>query len=282
MNNILCILACHTNNNLKYKITLHNIKYLLEICNKLVIINSDECKKYDIKSKIDTNKIDIIYIKNDKLLCQGKWMYYFKNHKYDKYNKFILTNDSFLITKSLNNFKKLIYDNNIELISYLASNEIKYHYTDFLRCYNEVGLNKILNFYNNNKEITYNYDLIVNILEIQSTFIFKNKKVLFDSISNYFNNLNFDDNLINDYLNNKIFNIIKIKYLKYLIIKYNFNSLIYKKYKDLQHFNDDDLLKHLNTYGFNENRIFKATDKTKLSNFLEEYFEKFDLFNLIE
>ena len=282
MDNILCILACHTNNNLKFKSTINNIKYLLELCNKLVIIDSEECKKYDIKNKIKNNNIEIIYIKNNGLLCQGKWLYYFNNYDYSIYNKFILTNDSFLITESLMNFKNLINKNDIELFSYLASNEIKYHYTDFLRCYNKVGIKILLKYYIKNKDIVFNYDMIVNIYEINSTYIFKNKKVLFESINNYYGNINFDNKYLEDLLYNNNFNIIKIRYLKDIIINNNFNPLIYNKYKDLQHFNDHELLIHLETYGFNENRIFKATDKTKLPDFFEEYFEKFDLFDIID
>ena len=65
----------------------------------------------------------------------------------EKYNNFILINDSFLITKSLNNLKNAM-NNNYDVISISESYERKYHLPDFFRCYNKNSIKIILNLYN--------------------------------------------------------------------------------------------------------------------------------------
>ena len=44
-------------------------------------------------------------MQNDKYICHGKWLKYLKKNHYSNYNNIILANDSFLITKSLNEYK---------------------------------------------------------------------------------------------------------------------------------------------------------------------------------
>ena len=63
------------------------------------------------------------------------------------------------------------------MTSLLASNEIKYHYTDYLRCYNINSIKKIIEFYKNkiNMNNIYSITNLIVDFEIESTNIFQSK-----------------------------------------------------------------------------------------------------------
>ena len=49
------------------------------------------------------------YKQNDKFISHGKWMHFLNKFNYRVYENVILTNDSFIITRSLLDLKSLIY-----------------------------------------------------------------------------------------------------------------------------------------------------------------------------
>jgi glycosyltransferase involved in cell wall biosynthesis len=174
--------------------------------------------EYGKKEKIKISKDKIVniifkYYDNDIHLCHGKWLNYLKtiNIEDNLYDNYILANDSFLVTKSLKKFSDLKVFNT-ELYGIVASSQIKYHYPDFLRGYNKFGLKKIMHYYENNKFLIKNYDDAVEINEINSTYIFETKNVLYESDANYEHNIHFHEEKIKDYLLNRDYPIIKLRY----------------------------------------------------------------------
>jgi glycosyltransferase involved in cell wall biosynthesis len=307
----LTILACHTDSLIKINALLNNIQYFIEISHDIVIINSKEFESLDIEMKIkneyesykerqnSNDKIVNIYFKyydNDLNLCHGKWLNYLKtidiNNNY--YNNYILTNDSFIVTKSLKKFSDLKVFNT-DMYGIVASNEIKYHYPDFLRGYNKIGIKKIMNYYENNKFLIRNYDDSVIINEINSTYIFESKNVLYESDFNYYDNVHFHNDKIKDYLLNRDYPIIKIKKFMSFVYEKNeavngdkiTNNLILNEYKflytDLKNLNNSELEEHYVTCGKNEKRLCNLLSFINiLPDFLRKYLEENNLIKIIQ
>ena len=78
MDKNLVIIACHTNNDLKYTVLQNNIKYFEKDNIDIILINSIEYEKkynYSISDKI----IDILFVKNNITIDFGKWVYVINN-----------------------------------------------------------------------------------------------------------------------------------------------------------------------------------------------------------
>lgn len=277
--NHLLLLACHTNSLIKKNSLLHNIQYFTELCNNVVIIQSSEYKDKLVENYIKKINPNIIfyYTPNDKHICQGKWCSYLNTIDYTKYDNITLTNDSFLITKSLKNYKNLIHKD-VELVSLLDSYEVKYHHPDFLRTYNKVGIEKIINYYQSNKHrINTFYDAIL-YYEVNSSSLFENTKVLYPSKTHKHNNIHYNNSELNKYLYNLNYPIIKLKKLNINYYPNNFqfpNDFNSSEYKflngDLAHLNDLELKNHFYNHGIGEGRLYKKNQKNKLPNFLTNY-----------
>ena len=290
-NNTICIIACHLKDELTENILLHNLKYFAEISDKIIILDSDDFINNNFYNKIknkynDTINFEIYYYKNTKFLCQGKWAEYLNyNNVIDKYKNYILTNDSFLIIKSLSNFKNL-FDVNIEMTTLITSNEGKFHYPDFLRRYNNIGIEKLLNYYNDdnikNNIYTYN-DIIINY-EINSKNIFNNVNSFLKSPDDFNGNIHFYDDYTEDYLCNKNYPVIKNKKLMYTFYENNilpsdFNVYEYKNlYSDLAHIDNESILSnHFLKYGMIEGRPYKKNQIKNRKKYLQDYLNKLNL-----
>jgi hypothetical protein len=216
----------YNNKNIIYndQLTDETCESYKKLNSDLVNLSNDELRSHwrnvgkNANKKVSTDKVINIYFKyydNDVYICQGKWLMYLMSSQdnFIKYNNFILTNDSFIISNSLKNFGDLKFLNT-EMYGLVASNQIKYHYTDFLRGYNKTGIKKIINYYNDNKYLIKNYMDAIMIYEIDSTYIFHNKKVLYENMYNYDGNLHFDEDIMKDYLLHKNYPIIKLRYIR--------------------------------------------------------------------
>ena len=324
--NILTVISCHTNTNIKINALLHNIKYFMEISNTIAIINSLEfnieekirnvyCNKNIIFNDVLTDEICYIYKnkyadlyhfnndqlrehwinhgkeekrtfsfpvyniyfdykQNDKFIAHGKWMHFLKKINYSYYENIILTNDSFIITRSLFDLKELV-DPNTELVSLLESYESKHHYPDFLRIYNLIGINKILRYYESNIDNITDFLSVILVFEINSSDIFDNVKVLYKNIDNFDGNIHFINKYTENYLYNKNYPIVKIKKLtfnNYKNVPDDFDSVEYKSSNpDLIHFSDIDALNHFKNHGIYEGRLYKKNQKNEIPIFLEHY-----------
>jgi hypothetical protein len=331
MNNILTIISCHTDSNIKIDALTHNIKYFMEISDTIAIVNSLEFIHLNIKRKIMeryfnkniifddilTDKLCYIYKKkyndlrnlsneqlrehwirhgkrekrdfsckvyniyfdykiNDKFINHGKWLYFLNKINYSIYNNIILTNDSFVITRSLISLKTLI-EPSIELVSLLNSYENQYHYPDFLRIYNLVGLNKIIKYYEMTMPKITDFNSCINDFEIKSSDIFDSVKVLYKGTEDFKGNIHFDDKYLEDYLYNKNYPVVKIKKLltgtfEYKNIPRDFNSNQYKRlHHDLVSFTDRAAFEHFKNYGMREGRMYKKNQSRTLPTFLKNY-----------
>jgi hypothetical protein len=271
----ICIIACHTGTLFRAKVIINNLKYFKEISDKIVIVNSKEFKgtKYEQIIKDEHPDVDYEYVYNDHNLCYSKWFFYMTSNKFRKivglYNNYIVTNDSYLIVKSLKNYadKFNMYD---EITAFSSSTFVKKHYTDFLRRYNISGLTKILryyranlNFYKKDKQ----WNLILNI-ELHPVHLFSTASVHHPDTTE--TNINFVDKYLEDELANG-YEIIKIKKLQRTVydtsftpfnindpdIPDDFNPYFYKFLNpDLQHLDKNQLINHYKQYGSREGRQY--------------------------
>jgi hypothetical protein len=266
----LCIVACHTSSDIKIKCIKYNHNYLTEIADDIIYINS---KEYEYLNVID----NMTYKDNDSTVCYGKYLHVLLNIDIEKYDNIILTNDSFLITRSLVDFKSL-FDPTIEMSALLSSNEINHHYPDFIRRYNKVGILKIKYYYQEhiNKYLSFQ-ELIINI-ECKCHIIHSNSiNVLYNSIPGYQGNIHFDNIYLKDYLYNKNYPIIKIKKLEFTRytnkeVPSDFNPNEYKNlHPDLNKFNNFDATNHFINHGMSEGRAYKKNQKSIYFEYLTNY-----------
>jgi hypothetical protein len=283
----LLILACHTNSILKKNSLLHNIRYFYELCNNIVIINSLECKDIELEDKLNvelklidnSSKLIFEYIPNDKYLCQGKWMYYLNKIHYTVYDNIILTNDSFLITRSLNDYKALIKPS-VELVALLDSYQMDYHHPDFLRTYNLSGIRKLLNYFEQNKSNITNTLTIIRYYEVKSSRLFDNIEILYKNETKEDYNIHFDNFQLERYLYELNYPIIKLK--KITSHFYNdknmpsdFDPVEYRSlHPDLLEFDDNFLINHFSNAGIYEGRLYKKNQKNELPLFFQNYLQK--------
>jgi 3,5-epimerase/4-reductase len=276
----LCVVACHTSSELKIKCLLGNKKYFEEISDDVVYINSSEYKDQNV---IDT----MIYIDNNNKFCYGKYLYVLQNMDISQYDNVILTNDSYLITKSLMGFKDLFNDS-IEMSALCCSTQCCKHYPDFLRRYSKIGIVKLVQFYCKNLNSITSFNSAIQNIEIKSHLVHGNSiNVLYDSIPNYDGNIHFYDIWLEEYLYNKNYPIIKIKKMQSTTyfgnkIPTDFKASEYKSlHIDLRDLNDDYAFKHFVNYGMTEGRIYKKNQTLLWADFFAQYLKPFVFPNML-
>ena len=237
-------------------------------------IHHGKREKRDFSLKVYNIYFD--YKINDNFINYGKWLYFLNKINYNVYNNIILTNDSFVITRSLICLKSLI-EPNIELVSLLSSYENQYHYPDFLRIYNLVGINKIIKYYEMTMPKITDFLSCITDFEVKSTDIFDSVEVLYKGSDDFKGNIHFDDKYLEDYLYNNNYPVVKVKKLLFNFyedknIPTDFNSNEYKMLNpDLISFADCDALEHFKNHGIHEGRIYKKNQACTLPTFLKNY-----------
>jgi len=281
----ILLLACHTTNDLKKRALQHNMKYFSEVASTVVVINSLECKDEmfeDVLRKstdLSATTLLFAYFPNDKYLCQGKWMSYLKMINTTHYTNFILANDSFLITRSLCDYKKLI-DPSVELVALLDSYQIAYHYPDFLRTYNKSGLEKILHLYKSTASTITEFQSIIDNYEVKGAELFSPVKILYKNKSQHLSNIHFDNTYLEDHLYNLQYPIIKLKKIQFTSIVFNtlptdFVPSVYRSLNpDLSMFSDQDVTNHYIQNGTHEGRPYKQNQAIILPTFLQSYLDR--------
>ena len=216
------------------------------------------------------------YKKNDKFISHGKWLYFLNRFDYSSYDHVVLTNDSFIITRSLLDLTALV-EPNTELVTILDSYQSKYHYPDYLRIYNSVGLSKIIQYYETNMSHITDFASVINTFEIGSSCIFDDVKVLYKNNGDFDGNIHFDNYYLEEYLYRRNYPIVKIKKLlsNYYVDKTIPDDFIAREYKflnvDLIGFTDTDAYNHFKNHGIFEGRQYKKNQRCKLPDFLEHY-----------
>jgi hypothetical protein len=212
---ILLIIALHTNNDLKYKTLLNNIKYFEKDFIDIILINTIDYKdsyNFDISSKI----INSLYIPNDKYCDFGKWTYVLKNIvSVNKYKKIIFTNDSYIIVNNLDEYLNNVLTKNFDLYGYTDSCEVRYHYQSYIFSIDASKNCNFLNIYANHSPYINNFfDLIINF-ELNLINYFENK-ICYLNIASQTQGKNIFfvcDKLYEDLLKKNLLPIIKIKRL---------------------------------------------------------------------
>ena len=252
------------NDNITNNQALEYINYYedLKNCN----LSIKEAKEHYIKHGKGENRfikgavsVYIDYTENNKFLGQWKWLHTLEKIK-NNFNSFILTNDSFIITRELKDFEELFLKD-YDMVSIVDSNEGKHHYMDFLRYYSKNCVEELMYFFKENFNKCSTLLDIINNLEIESTFITSNRSCLYSVDSNYKKNIHFDDNMNDYYLNQLNYPIVKIKKLKYNCYKDqppDFNPKEYKNlHMDLKEMSDKEATIHFKNHGYHEGRPYK-------------------------
>lgn len=222
---IITIIACHTNSIIKYNTLINNIPNLLYPNNDIIIINSsnevfgEKLKKY-IQSEIYPHKNNIIHyleIPNDKYSDFGKYIYalnFIQNNKSNdiNYDFVVFINDSIVIKKPIVYFYNLVIKTNKELYAYTDSSETKYHYQSYLFAIRFNVIDKLMNYYENNKINIHNYRDVVRVFELNLNEIYTDNDC-FLKVSNISPNKNifFNINLYSVIFNSGVLPFIKLK-----------------------------------------------------------------------
>jgi hypothetical protein len=261
----LCIVACHSDSDIKIESLKQSRKFLEEITDDIIYVNSIGC----------VSPFDSLFTENTKNVCYDKYLHVLNSIDLEKYDNYILTNDSIFIIKSLIRFKEL-FDPNVEMSSLLESTEINLHYPDFLRRYNQNGIKKIIKFYKDNLKNKTFEELILDI-ELKCHLIHNTINVLYKSEKNFDYNIHFDNVMLKKYLDNKypilkIKKLMEFKYVSYPLFLFDYNKQLncnfdcrrefdagcyIRSYSDLrQNGIASHAIYHWNTYGKQEGRTY--------------------------
>lgn len=213
-------MACHTSTELKVRTVLHNLPYFADIVDRLVLIDSSECQKNGleglVKSFYPLVDVSIHYVPNDTLfLCHAKFMYYLTSHReeYSQYDRVVLTNDSYLVCQPLTAFGRLKDHDAYDMVGLLASNEVEYHFPDFLRAYRPGVLPTLVRYFMERRHVVESRQSLIMEYEIGSTALFSRRKALFEAEDGYLGNIHFDSDKMRHYLRYRNYPILKLKTL---------------------------------------------------------------------
>lgn len=217
------------------------------------------------------------YAPNDKFIAHGKWLSYLQKTDCAPYDHFILTNDSFVVTRSLRPFQAFMAPG-VEMVALLDSNQGAHHYPDFLRAYNQAGLRKLTAYFEAQRPNITDFLSVITLYEIGSSHLFEPVRVLFRSPQAPVN-IHFDNAALVDYLMTKQYPVVKLK--KIMSNEYpttdlppDFNSGEYRGLNaDLSSFSDEGARAHFVNHGAAEGRPYKKNQKLQRLPFLDDYLQ---------
>ena len=260
---IVTIVAAHLNTPLKVDAFINNIPYLNEISSKVIVVSSElpdlKYRTSELTDIIDT--VDYIVVPNDPVLtCYSKYLTAITPTLISEFDRFILTNDSYYMCRSLKQFKDYCHMDK-ECITFLASNQVHYHFTDFLRCYNTSGLRKIKKLYTDSTTIK-SVKESIDTFELHSLDIFSSVLPYMHAIPHLSTNIFFDTIHLYDSILNRGMELIKLKSItrknhSYTSIPADFDVETYKYINtDLSHFTNEEATEHFLLYGIIEGRTY--------------------------
>jgi hypothetical protein len=280
----ICLIQCHTSSKIKEETLKHNIIEFGKISDYIIVNNSIEHRNTSLESQLtELAKVPIQfnYFQNTNTICAGKLLCCL-NENIDKVLQFertIVTNDSFIVVNSLTPFKEFFESKNREMYGLLSSRQTSYHYPDFLRAYNSDGVKKLHKYLTANIHKCKETAQVIEITEIKSTYCCENIDCFYETDLQYKDNLHFDDEKMEQYLKNKSYPIVKLKYfigraeypksMNYL--PDDFNPHEYRTlHSDLSHLDDIDISRHFLKNGIKEGRKYKAKQKTVSKKYLQD------------
>ena len=194
---ILTIIACHSNNELRYNTTVNNMNYINFINNDIIIVNSlNEPYSKKLKEIVKDIVKDYIEIPNDNCLDIGKWCRGLRHYDYRKYDFVVFLNDSLVIKNSIRHFYNKMIRRNLELYGYNDSSIAGYHYQSYLFGVRQDAVIKLIKFFLTKKPTLHSYEDVVYKIELNLTKIFQTKDCFLKIAhlkSNYFKNIYFNN-----------------------------------------------------------------------------------------
>ena len=170
---ILGLVANHTNNNIKYNISLNNISLIKKHLTNITIIDSKN-EYYAEKLKddfINDDKINnYLFTNNDNYYDFGKWIFALENIKnISSYNYIFFINDSIILSSDI--YKYFYYIDNVmdsitNLYAYNDSTQIKYHYQSYCFLIKTSIYKKFINFFKSKKSLIHNLESLVHNIEL--------------------------------------------------------------------------------------------------------------------
>ena len=295
--NILCLIANHTCNNIKYNISLNNISLIKKYLKNIVIIDSkDESNAENLYTELKDENIikNYFFTENNCYYDFGKWIYALENINYSDYDYILFLNDSIILTENIDNYFHYIENvmDDVNIYGYNDSTQIQYHYQSYCFLLNISIIDKFINFFNSKKHLIFDLNSLVNNIELYLHTIDDNRDC-FLKIGNNYNmskNLYWENEVLYQYLLSKnIFGIMKLKKIydmqhefKITIYGHNIENFDYDFYKtyydDLNNLSDTELLNHFIEHGQYEGRRFNSSCNTFLLNY---YREKLDSIKLL-
>jgi hypothetical protein len=256
--NILGLIACHTNNHIKYNVNLHNIHFIKKYVKDLIIIDTkEEIESQHLYNDIQKEKIlHYFFIKNK---CYfEKWVYALQCIDYKKYDFILFLQDNII----------LIYiEKYIDSIYSLKENINIFSYIDIIQ--NEFYLflmkTKIIDkfiIFNISQQSKSKKDFSLQFIDTNIHFYIE--------IARYNKNKNIDNLLYHYLLDKNIFGIIELSKIidtqnnyKIELYGYSIKDFDYhfygSFYHDLFYLNKDELLKHFIENGQFEGRRYKKS-----------------------
>lgn len=211
------LIGCHTSSKIRVECLKRNLSHFSKLSKEIHITNSTEFKG-KIEASIDPNKFEakvyIDYQENSNLLCHDKWYKKIKQLELDKYEGFILTNDSFLIINSLQNFQNLYTNKPKDLTGICDSYQLKYHFPDFLRHYSKKGLIKWVDYFEKTKGECSSFQDMIDFMEVNSSEIFSSKQALYQNSTTWPDNPHYKHQQILDICESVNYPTMKIKMLE--------------------------------------------------------------------
>lgn len=222
------------------------------------------------KKEYFTNENEVIFsyeeTDNNNLFDFYKFEVFDLNYKFiieRCFSNIILTNDSYILIKSLSDFRDLFLEE-VELSTILVSHENKEHATSMLRRYNKTGYKKWNSNYQIQKpNLHCQLDLIQKI-EVGDYNNYETINYLFNS-SETTKNIHFEDNIFKGYIDRN-YPLIKLKSLFRVIydsLPKDFNPEVYKSlHRDLSKHANNSASFHFLNNGIKEKRIYTKDRKT--------------------
>jgi hypothetical protein len=277
---VVCIMACHTNSRLQIHVVKNNIQFFKEICTTILVVNSLVFRNHQSELQANSENVKFYYVKNDRLACISKYIHVLQNFDYANYDKIIVCNDSFLVIQSLAGFQQTCFED-VDMTTLLTSNEVPYHSTDFLRCYNTQSVKIVLEYYLKHAHTTKNVDELIRTFEMCTADLFASKNAVFETEQTSTSNIHMHDEMVQTYLSNG-YPIVMMKKLTSIVQPYANNTLPkdfqaneYKSlHKDLQHFSDKEAVTHFQAHGWKERRVYKQGQQLVLPEYLRNALDR--------
>jgi hypothetical protein len=174
---ILVIIACHTNNNLRFNAITSIMKYLEEVENiDIVIVNSanTHLSKF-VQNAFKSKYFKYLEINNDNYYGFSKWLYGIKNINTDKYKFVTFINDSVLVHANLKHFFDYTRLSDVDLYGYNNSTQICYHYQTYLFSIKTSNLQPFIKMINENKNLVKTYLDAVTHFELKLLDYYPNR-----------------------------------------------------------------------------------------------------------